>query len=130
MPSPTQRTLKALRDLGMECEVVEKFNPYAGPMKADGTGRVGQRKDLFGFIDIIALDPDRGVIGVQSTGQGFSQHHKKITEECREKAIKWLSTPGTYLELWGWRKVVKERGSKVKVWRPRVKVYTLGDFYK
>jgi len=40
----------------------------------------------------------------------------------------WLKT-GAKLILIGWRKVKKHpRKGKLKVWRPRVKVYTLEDF--
>jgi hypothetical protein len=70
---PTQRTLRALRDQGMACGIVERFNPYAGPN--------GLRQDLFGCIDIIALDPERGVVGIQSCGQDLYEHHHKLLEE-------------------------------------------------
>ena len=118
--SPTQRTLKALRDQGRIAGIVEKFNPYAG--------KFGIRQDLFGIIDIIALDKERGVVGVQSTGQGFSEHHKKLTIEKRQECIDWLETPGAVLELWGWRKIKVKRGGKKMTWHPRIKEYTLEDF--
>lgn len=91
--SPTQRTLRALRDQGMVCAIVEKFNPYVGPH--------GIRQDLFGCIDVLALDPERGVIGIQSCGQSFSEHKHKLLEERTQEVSDWLSTPGTELELWG-----------------------------
>ena len=124
--TPTQRTMKALRDRGQEAGIVERFNPWAG--------KHGIRQDLFGIIDIIALDPLRGVIGVQSTGIAFSAHMKDFTEDPAKRAacISWLSTPGCSLELWGWRKVQKRLTgggySKVKVYEPRVHVFTLDDF--
>jgi len=118
--SNTQRTLKALRAQGFKCAVVEKWNAFAGPH--------GIRQDMFGIIDIIALDPARGVVGVQSTGTAFSEHHKKLTEEKAQECIDWLSTPGTALELWGWRKLKVKRGGKAMRYQSRVKVYTLDDF--
>ena len=121
---PTQRTLKALRDKGLICGVVERFNPYAG--------QFGIRQDLFGIIDIIALDHSKGVIGVQSCGTAFSDHHRKLTEEKAQECIDWLKTPGASLELWGWRKVKMKlksgKRSKVDKYEPRVRVYTLEDF--
>lgn len=39
----------------------------------------------------------------------------------------WLSTPGTVLELWAWRKVKAKRGGKAMVWRPRIVEVTLKD---
>lgn len=115
--TPTQRTLNALRERGIKPAVVEKFNRFAGPH--------GKRQDMFGIIDIIGLDKERGVIGVQSTGTAFSEHNRKLTEEKRQECIDWLSTPGTRLELWGWRKV--RRNGRL-VMEPRIKEYTLEDF--
>lgn len=42
--SPTQRTLRAQRDRGLVCAIVEKWNMHAGPF--------GIRQDLFGIIDV------------------------------------------------------------------------------
>jgi hypothetical protein len=114
--SPTQRTLKELRKRGRTCEVVEKWNQFAGPY--------GKRKDLFGYIDIIALDPIKGIVGVQSCGQSHSEHKKKILGECRDKAIEWLKCGGT-IELWSWTKRVVVRGKKAMRWTPRVEEITL-----
>ncbi len=124
--TPTQRTLKALKDQGFKCGIVERWISFG--RRRDG--QRGIRKDLFGIIDIVALDFSRGFIGVQSTGTGFSAHHKEITQDLDKikAAINWLSTPGGHLELWGWRKVNQSKTSKRKVYRPRVKVYTLADF--
>lgn len=103
----------------MKCAIVERFNRFAGPH--------GIRQDLFGIIDIIALHPSRGVVGVQSTGQDFAGHFQKITREKAQDTRDWLQTPGTSLELWGWRKVKAERGGKAMVWKPRVHVFTMED---
>lgn len=121
--TPTQRTLKAQKELGRHCWIVEKWNRFAGR-----PGGVGIRQDMFGIIDIVALDYELGVVGVQSTGQDFAGHLKKLMVEKRAETLRWLSTPGTHLELWGWRKVKKFRGSKQEVWRPRTKILTLADF--
>lgn len=119
MTTPTQRTLKALKDMGRKCGMVEKFNPHVGPH--------GIRQDLFGIIDIIALDKDLGCIGVQSCGQSFSEHLRKLTIEKYQDSHDWLSTPGCHLELWGWRKLKVKRGGKAMRWTPRIKVITLED---
>lgn len=117
--SPTQRTLHALKNQGRKCGVVERFNAFVGPH--------GIRQDLFGIIDIIALDPERGVVGIQSTGQAFAAHERTILEERRQDTLDWLSTPGTSLELWGWRKVKVKRGGKAMRWEPRIRAFTLDD---
>lgn len=122
--TPTQRTLKALRDRGMECQVVEQWKAYA---KRPGGGPPGIRKDLFGIIDVIALDQRRGVIGVQCCGLDFAGHVRKLTESHARQSYNWLTTPGTALEIWGWRKVVKKPGQRRKVWEPRIREITLDD---
>lgn len=115
--SNTQRTLRALRARGLVAAIVERWNQYAGPH--------GIRQDLFGIIDVLALDPERGVIGIQSCGSAFSEHFRKLTTEKAQETSDWLSTPGTSLELWGWRKVKLKRGGKAERWTPRVVQITL-----
>lgn len=117
--SPTQRTLRELRQQGRVCAIVEKWNAYAGPF--------GMRSDLFGIIDVIALDPERGVVGVQSCGQSFSEHFRKLTIEKAQETTDWLKTPGTVLEIWAWRKIKLKRGGKAERWSPRVRIITLSD---
>jgi len=117
--SSVQRTIRQLKDNGMVCAVVEKWNPFVGEH--------GIRQDLFGIIDILALDPIRGVIGVQCCGSDFSSHIRKITVDKAQETEDWLNTPGTRLEIWGWRKVKKKRGGKQMVWRPRIQEITLFD---
>lgn len=113
--SPTQRGLAALRDRGMVAEVVQKWNQYAGPF--------GRRKDLFGFVDVLALDPSRpgeGFLGVQACAGGdLARHLEKIRTECRENAEAWLRAGGR-IEVWAWRKVKLRRGGKAMRWAPRV----------
>ena len=115
-----QRTLKSFRDNGkvrnLDYGVVERWIPGANI-----------KEDFLNIIDVIVLDPTRGVVGVQVCGQDWASHIRKMTDEMADKTARWLSTPGTCLELWGWRKVKVKRGGKAMVWRPRVAVFTLGD---
>ena len=115
--SPTQRTIRELKNMGRRCAIVEKWNPFA---RRAGTEFKGIKQDLFGIIDIIALDPERGVVGVQACGSSFKQHLDKILRDEEQSAQEWLSTPGAVFELWGWRKVKKNRGGKQMVWKARV----------
>ena len=121
--SSVQRTLRALRDQGRVCAIVERYNQYAGPF--------GRREDLFGIIDIIALDPKHGVVGIQACGADFAAHVRKIIEEKHQETYDWLSTPGTSLELWGWtkKKVRLQDGKfgKAMRWTPRVRSITKED---
>lgn len=117
--SNTQRTIRELKNRGLVCAIVEKWNAFAGPH--------GIRQDLFGIIDVIALDPERGVIGVQCCGSDFAPHVRKITEERAQETMDWLSTPGTVLEIWGWRKLKKVKGGKAMVWKPRIQEIKIED---
>ncbi len=114
----TTMTLRFLRDQGCCVDKVEKFNRFAGPF--------GHREDAFGFIDIIALDPSRGIIAVQSTGpSGHSEHKKKILA-C-EFAKTWLECGGK-IELYSWRKLLVKQGGKARRWQPRIEAITEDDF--
>jgi len=115
--SNTSRTLKYLRSQGYDVAIVERFNPYAGEF--------GQRKDMFGFGDLIAMG-ESSIIAVQSCGQAFSEHHRKLTEdeEVAPKVFTWLQSKGRLL-LIGWRKVKLKRGGKAMRWAPRIREYIL-----
>lgn len=104
--SPTQRTLKWLRDQGYTAAIVERWNPYAKV-----------RQDLFGFIDIIAIRASsEGALAVQCTsGPNHSARRTKIEET--EDAQTWLAG-GNRIMIVSWSK----RGprGKRKVWTVRV----------
>ena len=121
--TPTQRTIRELRKMGRKCAVVEKWNSFA----SRPGGPPGIRQDLFGIIDVLALDPARGVVGVQCCGADFASHYRKITVERAQDTLDWLQTPGTALEIWGWRKVKAKRGGKAEIWAPRVQEIHLSD---
>ena len=108
--SPTQRTLAELRGLGRRCGIVERFNPYGGPH--------GVRQDLFGFIDIICIDPVKGIVAIQSCGTDWSGHVHKLLEERHEEVADWLQF--NPIELWAWRRVKKKRGGRQMIYRPRI----------
>lgn len=88
--SPTQLTLKLLREDGWTVEVVEKWIPGANI-----------RKDLFGFIDLVALK-DGQTLGVQATSySNISARVKKIENAELLSAVRKASW-----QVWviGWRK--------------------------
>lgn len=116
--SPTQRSLALLRQRGCLAAVVERWNQYAGPH--------GVRQDLFGFIDVLAVEPgENGCLGVQCcASSGMAAHRTKITEEQVEEATAWL-VAGNRIELHGWRKVKVTRSGKAMRWTPRVESVTL-----
>ena len=118
--SNTSRTLEYIRSQGWVADKVEQWNPYAG--------KFGIRKDMFGFGDIVAMG-ENSIIAIQSCGQAFSEHNKKITEDeiVAPRALKWLQCGGR-LMLIGWRKIKLKKGGKAMRWSPRIKEYQLNDF--
>jgi len=112
--SATQRTLRELRAQGRLVDVCERW--IMNPKHPAG----GFRKDLFGFVDLVVLDPEEGIVGIQSCGQSFAEHLRKIMDsECTENVIEWLKCGGK-IELWGWRKLKLKRGGKALRWFPRI----------
>lgn len=118
--SNTSRTLEYIRSQGWLADKVEQFNPYAG--------QFGKRKDMFGFGDIVALG-ENSIIAIQSCGQAFSEHMKKILDDphAAPNALKWMQCGGRIL-LIGWRKVKLKRGGKAMRWTPRIHEFKLADF--
>lgn len=114
--SPTERTLAELRARGLPADICERWLSHVHR----GGGGFGIRRDLFGWIDIIAICPDRGVGGIQSTGTDFSGHWRKLQKDRRSQVHQWLGS-GAWAELWGWRKL---RG----VYAPRIKDLSIRDF--
>lgn len=114
--SNTSRTLAYIREQGFVADKVEQFNPHAG--------KHGQRKDMFGFADIVAMGEGK-IVAVQSCGgSGFQEHHRKLTEDeyVAPHVHTWLSSKG-YLWLIAWRKIKMKRGSKALRWAPRIRKY-------
>lgn len=91
--SPTQRSLKTLKDQGWTTQVVEHWNPYSRT-----------RTDLWGIVDILAMNGQQ-IVGIQTTsGSNVSARIKKIREEPR--AMTWIESGGR-LFVHGWRKLLR-----------------------
>ena len=111
--SAVQRTKAVLKGWGITHDMVERrFPPRPG-------APYGTTKDFLNIIDILALT-DEGVLGIQVCGSDFASHVIKMLDEYKDNTIEWLLTPGTSLEIWSWRKILKQRGGKAKVWKPRI----------
>jgi hypothetical protein len=108
MSKNTERTLKHMRGLGFSCWMVERFLRFPPP---------GRRVDLFNIIDIICID-ENSTIGVQSCGQDFREHQRKIMDG--EYTAMWISNNDRELWVIGWRKLLKKKGGKLKIWVPRI----------
>jgi hypothetical protein len=105
--SPTQRTLKWLRDRGWIAGVVERRLP-----------RGFTTIDLFGFVDIVAARPGSGFLFVQTTTTS--------NQAARLRKVLGLDTPaqvlaaGGRIQIHGWRKYGR-------LWDVTVREVTLND---
>ena len=98
--SPTALSLALLRKTCQAVEVVEHWNPHA---------RI--RKDLFGFIDILALDGAQ-TIAIQSTSwANTSARARKIAES---PLVGFVRDAGWQIIIHGWRKNAKSNSYEVK----------------
>jgi hypothetical protein len=89
--SPTQRSLKLLRDEGWTVAITEKWNPFA---------RI--RQDLYGFIDLLAIR-EGFMLAVQTTTlANISAREKKIKESPTYKILK---STGCDICVHGWKKL-------------------------
>ena len=93
--SPTQRTLKRLRDLGYLAEVVGKWNPHAKV-----------RNDLFGFGDVIGLREGEVLLVQATSGDNVASRVRKIADHANVSAVRKARIR---IEVWGWRKLSSGR---------------------
>lgn len=105
----TQRALAECKKRGWPAAVVEKWIPHTH-----------QRKDVFGFGDLLVLDGKPGALLVQVTGDNGGDVARRVTKiatECSEKALAWIDA-GNRIEVWGYGK----RGAvgRRKLWTLRV----------
>lgn len=89
--TPTQRSLKHLRDQGMTAAVVERWNAHAKI-----------RQDLFGVIDVLALAPNGETVAVQATS--LSNVSKRITKIAESENLSALRRCNWRLLVHGWGK--------------------------
>lgn len=104
MSSPTQRSLKHLRDLGFAADVVERWIPGANI-----------RRDMFQIVDIYALDEYGRSIYVQTTSaSNMAARRAKIQTS---DILPLLALRGKVL-LHGWKKVNGRWALKEEVVEP------------
>lgn len=101
--SPTQRTLAECRRRGWPCWVVEQTIP-----------RTFIKRDMFGFIDIVAITPT-ATIGIQATS---GSNHSARMEKARQQPhfAAWLAAGRTFA-VWSWA-LRGDRGKR-KLWTLR-----------
>lgn len=96
-----QRSLAYLRELGWTAEIVERWNPHAKV-----------RHDLFGFGDILAIQPGKAPLIVQTTTCAhMAERIAKIQAEPR--CLTWRAAGGDIV-VHGWG--LKGPSGARKVW--------------
>jgi hypothetical protein len=89
---PTQRTLEECRKRGWTAGVVERW-----------IAAIQQRKDLFGFGDVLVLDGKPGSLLIQATSQtNVSSRIRKVLSIAA--SWDWLRA-GNRISVWGWEGV-------------------------
>lgn len=90
-PSPSALTLAYLRERGFLAENVEQRIPHSKNLK-----------DLYGWIDILAIMPGGSTVGVQATDH---THHanRRAKMQSLPSFYTWLSGPGRQALLISWR---------------------------
>lgn len=88
--SPTQRSLKNLRNQGYTVAITVKWNPHA---------RI--RQDLFGFVDLLAIR-DGETLAIQTTSAGnLSARRSKVVAH---ENLPIILSAGWQVIIHGWRK--------------------------
>lgn len=106
--SATKKSLKLLRDDGWQVEIVEKTIPHCFI-----------KKDLFGFIDLLAIKDDQ-VLAVQTTtGDHSANRATKIKAHPNYPKVKKL---GWQIHVHGWRKLKEKckNGNIKEVWKCKI----------
>jgi len=102
--SPTQRSLKHLREAGYHVEIVERWNQWSR-----------SRHDLFNMFDLLALHPDGTLVGVQVTS----------TAHVAERVAKLEANP--LLALWAKKNTAVVHGWAKRGPRGKRKLWTLKE---
>ena len=88
--TPTQRSMKLMRDRGYHVEVVEKWNSFTKT-----------KKDLFGFIDVLCIS-EGSVVGVQSTS--YTNVAARVTKIREHELYPVVLSSGIQILVHGWHK--------------------------
>jgi hypothetical protein len=95
MASPTQRSLKHLREQGYLADVVERWIPGANI-----------RRDLFNVLDILAIREGE-ILGVQTTSD--SHVAERVDKIANHENVGAIRKAGIKIHVHGWRKNAKRR---------------------
>ena len=119
MATPTSRTLQLLKGQGYIVDVCERW------MRAPSHPGGGVRKDLFGFLDLVAIQGC--IVGIQCTSYAGRKPHKDKIEAI-PAAQEWMNA-GAMLVLVTWKKERKRKADGTKgaamIWTARAESASL-----
>jgi hypothetical protein len=88
--SNTERTKAYLKHHGWECEVTERWNPFAKV-----------RQDLFKFIDVLAVHPKGKLLALQTCSGDGGDPAARVRKIKANKIAKLLAAH-MEIEVWSW----------------------------
>ena len=97
---PRQWSMEMMRKSEYLTGITEFFNSHTN-----------RRKDLFGFIDFIAIGNGKCIAVQCCARSGISSHRRKIIEDCHDAATKWIES-GNSIEIHGWDRTKERLKSK------------------
>ena len=106
--SPTQLSLRYLRKAGYQVAIAEHW--FQPPGAAHG-----RRRDLFGFIDLVAAGHGHCVLVQTTTKHNMKARMRKVQEDCYAPAHELLSVPGISIHFHGWTTIDQVRPS-LEIW--------------
>lgn len=90
--SPTQLSLRAMREQGYSVDVVEHWVSQPPP---------GHRRDLFGIVDVLAVGKGE-TVAIQCTADGSVSSRIRKIADC--EALPNLREAGWKIVVHGWKK--------------------------
>jgi hypothetical protein len=95
--SPTQLSLRLLRNEGWRVDICERWVPNPGHPGG------GKRRDLFGLVDLVALRGHQ-TMGVQTTtNTNVNNHLTKMLDDDHKPMLADLLVAGWLVVVHGWR---------------------------
>jgi hypothetical protein len=96
-------------DMQMVKDAVNSLEDLAIATQIDRYNQIGEKKDMFGFVDYVVISPFDGIMAVQLTSaSGCVEHRRKILRN--DNAVRSVNFDKIW--LWTWRKV-KGRGGEI-----------------
>jgi hypothetical protein len=90
----------------------------------------GQRRDLFGFCDLLVVSEGGDVRFINAVGAGQVNNHLRKWEGDKDtmKAIRALIFASCNIEIWMWRKLKRPdaRGAKRELWSVKIHLIDMG----